>query len=89
MLINMQARYQWSLLWWSVVLLPLGVLMGLAVVGHRFLMIVLPIWACLFFCSGSWICGAVTLGAIIPVVCARRLMARMVADGVRLPQSIL
>lgn len=89
MLTDMQARFQWSLLWWSVVLLPLGVLMGLAVIGFRFLMIVLPIGSCLFFCEGSWVCGTVTLSAIILVIGARRWMARMVADGVRLPQSIL
>lgn len=79
-LVVMQARILLSLVWRSVFLFPLGLLASVAVLAFPALVIVLPVWAGLFFVNGSWLAGSVMLASMIPVIGVRRWIVSLLVD---------
>jgi hypothetical protein len=78
----MQARVLLSLLWRSVLLFPLGLVIGFAVIGFPVQVIAICWWSTILFLEGSRMAGLIVISALIPVLVARRwMMSRVLGDS--------
>ena len=85
----MEARIFWSLLWRSVLLFPLGLAVGFAVIGFPFLAFALCWWALILMLGGHWFGSLAAFGAIVPLAGLRKWMARRLAGDGCWPDSLL